>query len=212
MLGPQSPPRLSPRARSRSRSRSPAATVQRWRDPGSPSRLPRASAAPAAGGSPSISSGRWFASSTRGSRGGGLIEQRGGSAAASPTTGGGGGVSLVLQPSPTGSPRSRSVGSRRRSRSPRSPSSYIAAEKSGRASPDARRYTLGESVDGFASNDQDPEFSRALVGVREEWLALREDLTLAGQREVRLRHTFPFARCAAARTARCACCSDCWGA
>ena len=33
--------------------------------------------------------------------------------------------------------------------------------------------------------EDEQEFSRALVGVREEWLALREDLTLAGQREVR---------------------------
>ena len=201
MSGPQSPPRLS----ARDGRRSPVA-VQRWVDPSAADavRLVESSASASwtsgsRAGSPTLYDGSasggslWLSSSTRGGRGGGLVEQRGRSSPhhGSPRDRRDGSDSdaspSFLQSSPS-SARSRSVGSRRRSPSPRTlaqgrrpPAALLHSSGGGDRSPP--RYRLGESVGGFADPGGDPEFSEALVGVREEWLALRSDLTLAGQRE-----------------------------
>ena len=90
--------------------------------------------------------------------------------------------SLALRPSGRVSPG-------RRSPSPRSlgvGEGHIEAEREqGQSiSPSVKGYRLGDSVrDREGETEREREWSRALVGVREEWLALREDLTLAGQRE-----------------------------
>ena len=55
--------------------------------------------------------------------------------------------------------------------------------------------------------EDEQEFSRALVGVREEWLALREDLTLAGQREVRTLACLVCLVCLQGMLQFCCCCS-----
>ncbi len=124
--GPQSPPRLSPRAGSRSPS---PRRVQRWRQPEEPAfQGPRARGASPLALRPSSAGHR--------------------------------------SPSPRGSPGSPTLAWSGRDQ----PHSPVAGGSS---------YRLGEGL----QDDEQEEFSRALVGVREEWLALREDLTLAGQRE-----------------------------